>query len=389
MITLLSRLFIKNRGDTTDEKVRRAYGVLCSFTGIGINLVLFALKYIAGVLTGAISITADAFNNLSDAGSSVITLIGFRISGAAPDREHPFGHGRAEYLAGLLVSIVIIVVGVELGRSSIGKILSPEPVDASITAFLILAVSILAKLYMFAYNRALGKKLNAPAMKATALDSLCDAVSTAVVLASVLVARFWGINVDGWCGCAVALFILYTGFSAARDTVGPLLGQPPEPAFVRQIEELVLSHEEIVGIHDLVVHDYGPGRVMISLHAEVPDTGDLNVLHDAVDIAERELQEKLGCAAVIHMDPVAVGDKRTDALRAEASMAAREIDPQMTVHDFRIVTGPTHTNLIFDVVAPQKKELSDEEIKRRLAQSLTRDHPERYCVITVDRSYVL
>ncbi len=389
MLSLLAKIFIKDRENVSDPKVRRSYGMLCSFTGIGINIVLFLFKYIVGAATGAISGTADAFNNLSDAGSSVITLIGFKLAGTAPDREHPFGHGRVEYIAGLLVSLIILVVGVELGKSSIGKIIDPQPVDASPVAFIVLGAAMLAKLYMFAYNRRIGFRINSAAMRATAMDSLTDAVSTAVVFISMLITRFKGINIDGWCGCAVALFIIYTGIMAAKDTLGPLLGQPPEPEFVDEIEKIVRSRSEIVGIHDLVVHDYGPGRQMISLHAEVPGDGDIYVLHDAVDSAERDLQEKLGCEAVIHMDPVAVGDEKTDELREIAKKVAAEINENMTVHDFRIVTGPTHTNLIFDVVAPRDIGIPEKEIKDIISEKIREIRPDCYCVITVDSAYVL
>jgi len=388
LISLLSRLFIKNHGQVSDPAVRRAYGVLCSVTGIVLNIILFAFKYAVGAASGAIAIMADAFNNLSDAGSSVITLIGFRLSGAAPDKDHPFGHGRVEYITGLIVSFIIFLMGFELGKSSVAKILSPEPVETSVAAFIIVAAAVLVKLYMFVYNRAIGKKINSPAMQATAFDSISDTVSTLVVLVAMLISKFTGANIDGWCGALVALFILYTGFTAARDTISPLLGQPPSEEFVSEIASIVLSYDCIVGIHDLVVHDYGPGRIMISLHAEVPSDGDLRVMHDAVDTAERELREKLGCEAVIHMDPIAVNDDEVTHMRMSVAALVKKLDPEITIHDFRMVTGPTHTNLIFDIVVPPRFHLSNSDVIRETERLVSETHPQCFCVITVDTSYI-
>ena len=388
MVSLLSRLFIKNHGQVSDPAVRRAYGVLCSVTGIVLNIILFAFKYAVGAASGAIAIMADAFNNLSDAGSSVITLIGFRLSGAAPDKDHPFGHGRVEYITGLIVSFIIFLMGFELGKSSVAKILSPEPVETSVAAFIIVAAAVLVKLYMFVYNRAIGKKINSPAMQATAFDSISDTVSTLVVLVAMLISKFTGANIDGWCGALVALFILYTGFTAARDTISPLLGQPPSEEFVSEIASIVLSYDCIVGIHDLVVHDYGPGRIMISLHAEVPSDGDLSVMHDTVDTAERELREKLGCEAVIHMDPIAVNDDEVTRMRMSVAALVKKLDPEITIHDFRMVTGPTHTNLIFDIVVPPRFHLSNSDVIRETERLVSETHPQCFCVITVDTSYI-
>ena len=315
MITLLSKIFIKNHDDVTNPAVRKAYGMLCSLTGIFLNVLLFAGKYIAGTLAGSIAVTADAFNNLSDAGSSVITLLGFRMASKKPDPDHPFGHGRIEYLSGLAVSLIIIVVGVQLGLESIDKIRSPEEIDASLLPMLILVASICVKGYMFFYNRAVGRKINSPGMSATATDSLSDCIATLVVLISMLVARFTGVNIDGWSGAVVAVFIIYSGFSAARDTLSPLLGSAPDPELVKRIVDIVMAHPEVLNVHDLIVHDYGPGRLMVSLHAEVPGNGDIYELHDAIDTAEYELQKELGCSAVIHMDPVSTDDSKIGRMR--------------------------------------------------------------------------
>ena len=270
LISLLARLFIKPDPAREEPETRRAYGVLCGIVGICLNVLLFAGKFLAGTLSGSIAITADAFNNLSDAGSSFVTLVGFQLAGQKPDSEHPFGHGRMEYVSGLAVSVLILLMGLELGKTSIEKILHPEPVDSSPLIFAILCASILVKLYMFLYNRRLGKKLASPAMEATAMDSLSDSVATAAVLIATLVGRFTGLEIDGWCGVLVAAFILWSGINAVRDTLDPLLGTPPTHEFVQRIRDLVMAHSTILGIHDLIVHDYGPGRAMMSFHAEVP-----------------------------------------------------------------------------------------------------------------------
>ena len=388
MITLLARLFIRDRDKVADAGVRRAYGMLCSLTGIGLNILLFLGKYLAGRLSGSIAMTADAFNNLSDAGSSVITLLGFRMAAKKPDPGHPFGHGRIEYLSGVAVSLIIIVVGVQLGLESIDKIMSPEPVDAGLVPMLVLVASICVKGYMFAYNRGIGRKINSPGMSATALDSLSDCIATGVVLISMLLARFADVNIDGWGGAAVAIFIIFSGFKAAKETLSPLLGNPPAPQLVRDITDIVMSHPEVLNVHDLIVHDYGPGRLMISLHAEVPGDGDIYALHDAIDTAEYELQQKLGCSAVIHMDPVSPDGTKTAHMREELAEAAKAIDPRLTIHDFRIVDGPTHTNVIFDAVLPNDSSVTEDDAKAQLetiVHSLWQNsHPK----VHIDRPFV-
>lgn len=390
MIKFLIKRLIKNSDNVKDPAVRRMYGTLCSSVGIGLNICLFAGKYLAGVLSGSIAIMADAFNNLSDAGSSLITLIGFKFAGMKPDAEHPFGHGRIEYISGLAVSAAIILMGVELAKSSVSKIISPSPVDMSMMSIAILAVSVCVKLYMCSYNRFVGKQIDSAAMKATAIDSLSDAVATSVVLLAMLVLKFTGLNVDGWCGAMVALFILYAGYSAAKkDTLSPLLGQPPEEELISQIRDITLSHQEIVGIHDLVVHDYGPGRLMISLHGEVPGDGNIFELHDVIDQAEKELKDKLGCDAVIHMDPIATDDEEVNITRRSVAELCKDIHEDLSIHDFRMVKGPTHTNLIFDVVIPFALKLSDKEVTDEIRKRISQKWDNYYAVIEVDHSYVL
>lgn len=388
MIHFLAKHCIPHYEDTSDQAVRRRYGILCGFVGIGLNLLLFAGKLLAGIISGSIAVTADAVNNLSDAGSSVVTLLGFKLASQAPDRDHPFGHGRLEYVSGLVVSMVILLMGVELGKTSIEKILHPEPVDFSPLVVVILAASILVKLYMALYNRSVGKKISSAAMSATAADSLSDCLATTAVLLGTLAGHFWNVQIDGWCGAAVALFILWSGFGAARDTVNPLLGQPPSPEFVEQIRTLVRSRPEIIGIHDLIVHDYGPGRRILSLHAEVPASGDILELHDVVDGLERQLNEELGCLATIHMDPVVNDGGLTSETRERVAEMVRVIDPGISIHDFRMVPGPTHTNLIFDAEVPFQCPLSDQEVKRRIQAAVQALDQGWFAVVEVEKSYI-
>lgn len=388
MLALLTRLFIKDYKNTSSPAVRQAYGILCGAVGIGLNLLLFAGKFCAGLFSGSIAITADAFNNLSDAGSSIITLIGFRMAGHKADSDHPFGHGRIEYISGFLVSLLILLMAFELIKSSVAKIFHPQELTFSPAIVVVLAVSIAVKCYMALYNARIGRQIGSAAMKATATDSLSDMLATTVVLAATLTAHFAHLSIDGYCGVLVGLFILYAGFQAARDTLNPLLGQAPEPAFVRQIEQLVMSYDSILGIHDLIVHNYGPGRILISLHAEVPADGDLLSLHDTIDLAEHRLRSELGCSAVIHMDPVCIHDEQTQRLKAIAQHVITGIDERLTLHDFRIVAGPTHTNLIFDVVTPYDFDYSDAGLSELIGRRL-KEQDERFCaVIDVDKQMV-
>ncbi len=387
MITILSKFFLRDK-DITDSKGRKSYGTLCSVLGIVLNFILFALKYFAGFISGSVAIMADAFNNLSDAGSSFITLIGFVFAGKKPDTEHPFGHGRFEYLSGLFVALIIVLMGFELIKSSFDKIIHPEDVDTSVLAMGILVISILVKLYMFFYNNKIGKKINSSAMKATATDSLGDSVATAVVLIAMIVMRFTNINIDGYCGILVAMFIIYAGYGAAKETISPLLGSLPDEELVESIQEIVMAHDEVCGIHDLVVHDYGPGRIMISLHAEVPGDGNIFELHDAIDRIEKELSEKLYCEAVIHLDPVETNNVVVKEIKALVAKKIKIINPAITIHDFRIVTGPTHTNLIFDAVMPYEVKMSPDELKMEIEKMVKTINPEYYSVVHIDRTYI-
>ena len=385
MISILSRIFIKNHTETSDPGVRRAYGVLCGAVGIFLNVLLFAAKYLAGTLTGSIAIVADAFNNLSDAGSSIITLLGFKLAAKKPDRDHPYGHGRFECIAGLVVSFVILMMGFDLAKSSVTKIFHPEAVDFSILSICILIGSILVKLYMSLYNRAVGKRINSAAVLATATDSISDVCATTMVLAATLIARFTGVNIDGWAGAIVSLVILWAGYNAAKDTIDPLLGQAPDPEFVQRIADIVNRYPEVVGIHDLAVHDYGAGRVMISLHAEVPSSGDIMALHDVIDTIERDLQEELNCSAVIHMDPISTDDQLITSTRELLKERIHEaLSPDISIHDFRMVPGPTHTNVIFDAVVPYDFPRSDAQVQAEISSLVRAIEGDYFAVVTID-----
>ena len=388
MITFMASLFIKDSKNYKEPSVRQAYGVLSGAVGIGLNILLFFGKWLAGTISGSIAIIADAFNNLSDAGSSIITLIGFRLSGQEPDPEHPFGHGRMEYISGLLVSVAILVMGFELIWSSIGKLRSPEPIESSTLVFGILIASILVKLYMFFYNHSLSKKIESAAMKATSVDSLSDTVATTLVLIATLISKYTGLLLDGWFGILVGVFILYTGGSTLKETIDLLLGQPPKQEFIDEIKEIVLGHSMVHGVHDLIVHDYGPGRVMISLHAEVDVNGDIQDIHEQIDHIEHELQEKLHCSATIHMDPIVTDDKEVLAMKAKVEEMVHFLDESFSMHDFRMVKGSTRTNLIFDVEVPRKTSYTDNEIVNWLKERIHELPGSKYfAVIQIDHEY--
>lgn len=389
MISLLAKLFFRNPKEYKNEQTRSAYGILCGITGIVLNLLLFALKLVVSFLTGSVSIAADAFNNLGDAGSSVITLIGFKLAGQKPDPSHPFGHGRMEYLSALFVSVLIVIMGFELGKTSFNKILHGSSTTFSIVAVVILTFSILTKLYIYIYNKNIGKKISSQAMLATASDSLSDCISTTAVLICTLLSLVSNFNFDGWCGLIVSVFILISGLKSLKETIDPLLGMPPENDFVCEIENIVMSYEEIVGIHDLIVHNYGPGRVMISLHAEVSQNIDFLTAHDIIDNAEQHLSSSLNCNAVIHLDPIATDDETVNETRTQVASLVKNIHPDATIHDFRMVIGDSHTNLIFDIVVPFSLKMTDTEIKKNIASLVKTIDPKYITVIHIDHNYTL
>lgn len=377
--------FIKKGDSLGDPRVRYVYGTVCGIYGIFLNVLLFAAKLLAGLLSGSLAVTADAFNNLSDAGASAVTLIGFRLSVKKPDPDHPFGHGRIEYISGLIVSFIIILMGFELAKMSFEKLINPTKPDFSILTAVILVLAAAVKLYMSLYNRKYGKKIESTAMQATATDSLSDMVSTLVVLISGIICHFTGfVYLDGICGMAVSVFILIAGYKSARDTITPLLGQPPSEEFIKRLEETVLSNEKILGLHDTVVHDYGPGRIMVSLHAEVSCSEDVLVLHDIIDNIEVKISEELGCEAVIHMDPIDTENDRLNEVRAILSEIVQRVSEKARFHDLRMVPGDTHTNLIFDIVLPLDCEMNEADAKQLISELVSEYNPEYRCVIKVD-----
>lgn len=396
MIKLLARLFIKNPDDTANPAVREKYGVICGGFGIFLNLLLAGFKLAAGVLAKSVAVTADAVNNLSDAGSSIITILGFKLASKKPDSTHPFGHGRLEYVAGLVVSFLIMLAGAELLRDSVKAVIPVDGkfvfdrVNGGLLPVIVLSISIVVKFYMYVYNHVTAKKIASAAMEATAKDSLSDTISTFVVLASLIVSHFVKTNLplDGIAGIVVACFILYSGISAAKETLDPLLGVPPSHEFVKAVEEEVMRHKPIAGIHDFIVHDYGPGRLMLTLHAEVPGSVNIFELHDVIDNTESDLAKKFNCHVTIHMDPVDSDNPEVADLRKLVAEEAARIDGGITVHDLRIVPGPTHTNVIFDAVNPHSCALGDDELKRILGERVHSLRPNCYCVINVDHAFV-
>ncbi|MCQ2573825.1 MAG: cation diffusion facilitator family transporter [Treponema sp.] len=388
MTVPFARLFIKDYKNFTNTAVRRAYGILCSVTGIFLNLILFSGKLVAGILARSVAMEADAFNNLSDAASSIISLLGFKLSGKKPDADHPFGHGRLEYISGLAISFLILIMGLELGKSSVSAILNSEKIESGIFQIIVLAGSILIKLYMYLYNHGTGKKINSPTMEAVAKDSLSDMISTGVVVLSLILSPFTSLPVDGIGGIIVAFFIIKTGIESAKETIDPLLGLPPEKEFVEAVQEAVLAHKPIIGIHDMIVHDYGPGRLFLTLHAEVPGNENIFDLHEIIDETEVDIAIKFNCLCTIHLDPIETENERLKELKQVARDVAEKIDENISIHDVRMVPGERHTNLIFDAVRPHDCKLSKEELKKELAVRIHEIENDVYCVVTIDDPYV-
>ncbi|MCR4923259.1 MAG: cation diffusion facilitator family transporter [Lachnospiraceae bacterium] len=384
----LARIFIKHHNNVKNPEVRKKYGLLSGYMGIVFNMILFVIKLIAGFASGSVAIMADAFNNLSDTGGSLVALLGFKMSGKKADPEHPFGHGRIEYVTGLIIAIAIILMGVELMKSSVEKILSPTEVYFSRLTVVVLLFSIFIKLFMFSYNRDFANKIGSAALKSLSADSLSDSIASSVVLISLIVSEYSSFKLDGIMGLLVSFFIVITGLKSARDTIDPLLGNPPSRELVESIEKYVASYDEIIGMHDLVVHDYGPGRMMISFHAEVRADGDFVKLHDIVDTIERKLKKALSCDAVIHMDPIFVNDEKTVKMKNLTTLIVNNISPRITIHDFRMVPGVSHTKLIFDVVVPYDFEMSDDEVVREIKKALSMLSGNIFAVVEVDKPLI-
>lgn len=388
MTKLLIRLFVHDSERLEDPEVRRSYGSFAGLVGIFTNLILFIAKIIAGTIANSIAITADAMNNLTDFASSIITLVGFRMASKPADREHPYGHARFEYLSGLIVSLLICVVGFEFARDSVQKIISPERTDFSLLATLILGVSVLLKLWQCLFYRKVGKLTDSETLMAASADSRSDVITTSVVLAGALVTRFTGYNLDGYMGAAVAVLIMITGYRLIRKTSGPLLGEAPSHNLVDDIYYTIKQKDGILGVHDLEVHDYGPGRCFASVHCEVPAEHDILESHDLIDNIEKEFLSKKGIHLVIHMDPIITNDTRANELKKEVAALINTVSPEITMHDFRVVWGPTHSNLIFDVCVPFGFSMKDDDLSTAVADGIRKISPNYYTVITVDHDYV-
>ena len=388
MTDFLIRLFIGKNKDVSDVKVRGRYASIAGFTGILVNVLLFVGKLVLGIIAGSVAIIADAFNNISDAGSSIVTLIGFRLAAKPVDKEHPLGHGRLEYVSGFIVDMLIILVGFELLTSSIDKILNPTLPNAGNVTLIILGAAILVKLWLFFFYRKIGNTINSSSIKASAFDSLSDCVATTLVLLSAIIARVWNIGIDGWAGILVAAFIMFTGVKAAKETIDLLLGSPPDPAFIEGIYEFVKAYPQVIGIHDVMVHDYGPGRQIVSFHAEVPADSDINIAHEEVDKLERDMNEKFGCIVTVHLDPIVTNDPFVNEMRKTAENAAKTVDPMCTIHDFRMTVGETNFNLIFDLVLPSDSKLSASEAEKRIVETIKAQHPNCFCVIRVEHPFI-
>lgn len=387
MTSFLIRRFIRNYNETANPHVRTCYGVLGSVVGILCNLFLFAIKLSIGFFSGSMSIIADAFNNLSDIGSCAVTLLGFKIASQPPDPEHPFGHGRIEYMSAALVSILIVLVGAELFKESVDKILHPQPLKFSYYIIAVLLVSILVKLWMGLFNKRLGSRVHSPALRATATDCISDCIATSAVLLSVLVSHFTALQIDAYAGLIVSALIIFGGIKSIKETLDPLLGMPPEPAIVTALEALVLSYPDFQGIHDLMIHNYGPGRAFASLHVEVPQDINILVCHERIDHCEKAILEQLGIEAVIHMDPIATNDAYTLDIKQQLDKKIKMLDEMLCIHDFRMVKGENRTNLIFDVEVPPKFRMSAEEVKASINRLAAEIDPSFVCMITVDMLY--
>ena len=389
MTDFLVKRFVKNSGDVTDAKVRERYGTLSGGVGIACNIALFVLKYIIGTLSHSISVISDAFNNLSDCASCVMTLFGYKMAAKPADKDHPFGHGRIEYVCALIVSFIILLMGGELIRSSVDKILHPEPLQFSMTALIVLLASIGVKIWMAVFNRNIGKRINSTAVGAVVMDSVSDTAATTVSMIALILSKFTSVPLDGYMGIVVALFIIATGIGIFKDTMNELLGAPASPETVQEIESDILSYEGVIGVHDLMVHDYGPGRMFASAHVEVPSDCDIMACHDTIDRIERDIKKKFAINIVLHMDPIVVDDEHINALREKVGELIKEVDPRFTMHDFRMVEGPTHTNLIFDLVVPHKYPFTKGQIKELISDKISTEIGENYyAVMTVENSFV-
>ena len=388
MSELLLRLCIRNYKDIKNPEVREKYGVLSGVVGIVLNIVLCIGKFIVGALSNSIAITADAFNNLSDAGSSVVTLFGFKLSGKKPDKDHPFGHGRYEYISALVVAFIVLIMGFELITSAIDKIRNPEEVTLSIPTVIVLVLSILGKVWLALFNRKLGKKIDSPALSAVVTDSIGDTIATAASLLSIVITHFARINIDGYIGIIVAGFVLYAGYGILKDTISPLLGEPPDKEIVKQLADYITSYDDVMGIHDLVLHNYGANSIFGTVHVEVSVDSDIVQIHDTIDCIEQEVLERLGIHLVIHLDPLVFNDEKVNNLRSMVMEVVTSVDERLKIHDFRVVDGPTHTNMIFDLVVPHDFRYSNSEITDIVKARVSEIDSSYYVVMLVETDYI-
>lgn len=389
MTDLIVKTFIKDHKNINDQKVRTKYGILSGCVGIAVNVILCLLKFFVGSLTGSIAITADAVNNLSDAGSSAVTVFGFKMAGKPADRDHPFGHGRIEYITAMIVSFIILFMGIELAIQSVEKIRSPENVQFSLIGAVIIAVSILGKLWLAFFNKSLGKKINSPAMTAVVADSISDIAATSITLIALILSNFFpNLHIDGWLGIVVACFVLKAGLEIFRDTLSTLIGKSPSKEFVESLEKKILSYDHVSGIHDLIVHSYGPGRDFATVHVEMPS--DLNVMvgHNIIDDIENDVKKEMGIDLTIHYDPIEVNNERVTELKEITENVVRKVNPELSIHDFRIVDGPMHTNLIFDVVIPYGFKESPKEIISEISSQISEINSSYFTVIKAEHSFV-
>lgn len=388
MTNLLIKLFIKDKENIKDSNVRGKYGMLSSITGIIVNILLSVFKLIIGIISNSMSIISDALNNVTDAGSSLVTMIGFKMSQKEVDSDHPWGHGRMEYITAFIVDIIIILVGVELFQSSIEKIIHPELPSVSNITIILLIIAVLVKLWLFLFYSKIAKTIDSSAIKATAYDSISDSVSTLVVLASTIVAKFSGVSIDGYASIFVSIFILFTGFKALKETIDILLGGKPDEEFIQNIVEFTKQYPMISGIHDIMVHDYGPGRQIVSFHAEVPADCDICMAHDVIDELEQKLYQEFKCITTIHMDPIVVNDDKISKMRAMIEKMITDIDSEYSIHDFRMTDGGSRTNLIFDLVVPRDKKIDKEALENEVKTKVKQINETYYAVIKVEHSFV-
>ena len=381
---MILHLFLGENADLQAPDVRTKIGKLTGWVGIFCNLLLFAAKLVIGTLCRSVSMTADAVNNLSDASSSVVTLIGFHLAGKPADEEHPYGHHRMEYLSGLCVAAMILLIGAELVKTSVGRILHPEPVEFSLAVVLVLTGSILLKLWMTGFNRNLGKKIHSAALEATAADSRNDVIATSAVLLACVAGKLTNVMIDGWVGLAVAVFIILSGIGIAKDTIDPLLGMAPDEQLVQAMTKFLLSHEKVLGVHDLMVHDYGPGRRFASAHVEMDYREDILDAHELIDEMERKVKKNLGVELVIHYDPIVTDDEELRRIRAQVEEILHAVDPQLTIHDFRMVRGKVHTNVIFDMVVPFSMQPEQQKLRELVERQLKADGKQYHAIITFD-----